>query len=164
MTSSFPKPVPNAFPADRIIPKSWFFDPDGTPVPYEYRIVLSSAEKNASADVLANAVFTAEIRDILVKHDLLRILGLSALGGHGARRTDTVLFEKTFNDRNIFLEVGVDEIGESEKKEVQTSLWIFVDDQEATVQGDRRLAGAAVSKLLCISGCMCQRLEDAEGY
>ena len=58
----------------------------------------------------------------------------------------------------------MDEIGESEKKEVQTSLWIFVGDQEATVQGDRRLAGAAVSKLLCISGCMCQRLEDAEGY
>ncbi|KAL8969343.1 MAG: hypothetical protein Q9197_004390 [Variospora fuerteventurae] len=159
VTSPFPKPAPNIFPSDRIIPKSWFFGPGGTLEPYEYRIVLSPAEKEATADIAAEATFTAEIHGILLKHSLLHILGLSALGGHGYRSTDTVRFEKTFNDRNIFLQVGVDEIGKS-KKEVQTSLWVFVKGEGGMSQGGGRVAGAAVSKLLCISGCLCSRVEN----
>ncbi|KAL8895168.1 MAG: hypothetical protein Q9207_008277 [Kuettlingeria erythrocarpa] len=159
VTSPFPKPAPNVFPSDRIIPKSWFYGPGGTLEPYEYRIVLSPAEKEATADVGDDATFAGEIHEILVKHNLVRILGLSALGGHGYRSTDTVRFEKTFNDRNIFLQVGVDEIGRT-KKEVQTSLWVFVEDEGGMSQDGGRVAGAAVSKLLCISGCMCQRVED----
>ncbi|KAL9010853.1 MAG: hypothetical protein Q9173_004253 [Seirophora scorigena] len=159
VTSPFPKPAPNIFPSDRIIPKSWFFGPEGTLEPYEYRILLSTAEKEATADVGVEATFAAEIHRILLENNLQQILGLSALGGHGYKSTDTVRFEKTFNDRNIFLQVGVDEIGKS-KKEVQTSLWVFVEDEGAMSQGGGRAAGAAVSKLLCFSGCMCQRVED----
>ncbi|KAL8730312.1 MAG: hypothetical protein Q9166_004147 [cf. Caloplaca sp. 2 TL-2023] len=165
VTSPFPKPTPNAFPADRIIPKSWFFSSNGILTPYEYRIVLSAAEKNASTDVIAHAAFTAEIYEILAKHDLLQILGLSALSSRHnrvRRITDTVMFEKTFNDRNIFFEVGADEIGRS-KKSIQTSLWVFIQDDEEA-RGDNGVAApaTAVSKLLCISGCMCNRAEEEE--
>ena len=122
MTQPFPKPTPNIFPSDRIVPKSWFFRPNGTAVPYEYRITLSIAEKEAVADIGAHAPFVSEIHAILSKHNLLHILGLSALGGqHGYGNTDTVRFEKTFNNRNICFDVGADEIGSS-KKDVQTSL------------------------------------------
>lgn len=163
MTSPFPKPAPSLFPAERIIPKSWFFGPDGAPEPYEYRIVLSSAEKVANADILANTTFAAEIHDILAKHDLLHILGLSALGGLEGRSMDSVRFEKTFNDRNIFSEVRVDELGKSEK-EVQTSLWVFAKDKRGISQGDKQSVNAVVSKLVCFSGCMCQRLENDEEF
>ncbi|KAL9016293.1 MAG: hypothetical protein Q9185_006353 [Variospora sp. 1 TL-2023] len=163
LTSPFPKPAPNTFPSDRIIPKSWFFGPDGTLEPYEYRIVLSTAEKEATANIGADATFAAQIHSILLKNNLLRILGLSALGEYGYPSTDTVRFEKTFHDRNIFVQVGLDEIG-MRKKDVQTSLWVFIKDGGTTSQGGGNVAGAAVSKLLCISGCMCQRVEDDEGY
>ena len=163
MTQPFPRLTPNIFPSDRIVPKSWFFRPDGTSVPYEYRITLSIAEKEAVADIGAHAPFVGEIHAILSKHNLLHILGLSALGGqHGYGNTDTVRFEKTFNDRNICFNVGADEIGSS-KKDVQTSLWVFQQDYaEMSQDGVGGMAGAAVSKLVCISGCMCQRVEDDE--
>ncbi|KAI4249945.1 MAG: hypothetical protein L6R42_008847 [Xanthoria sp. 1 TBL-2021] len=94
ITSPFPKPAPNVFPSDRIIPKSWFFGPNGTLEAYEYRIVLSTPEKDATADIGADATFATETHDILLKHNLLRILGLGALGGQGYRNTDTVRFEE----------------------------------------------------------------------
>lgn len=158
MTQPFPKPSPDDFPFDRIVPKSWFFRLDGTSVPYEYRITLSNTEKEDIADTSAHALFVGEIHGILSRHNLLHVLGLSALGGqHKYENSDTVRFEKTYGDRNICFDVGADEIGSS-KKDVQTSLWVFQMSQD----GDAGIAGAAVSKLLCFSGCMCQRVEDEE--
>lgn len=153
VTSPFPKPPADQFPADRIFPKSWYYTENGILEPYEYRILRDQADP---LEVPTNpndvADFTSELYRVLAKHNLIGLLGLAALGSEGLQpSSNSILLEKTFHDRNIFT-VCDNETMAKNQKEVQTSLWRFAPSQDG-------LGARTVGHLVCIAGCICGRME-----
>jgi len=134
----------------RIVPRSWRFSNDsGKICSYEFAFERhNDIEISHHADPAAHQQFTADLYDILQKHDLTSILGLVTVAPDylPTRDPNTVKCEKIFGRANVVFEIGSEALKD---KHNRTSIWTFGKD-----------SSPGRESMICFSGCACSVSED----